>query len=185
MISWVKFSQKGCFWSQTEKVNITTEFCVFELVYVPNFSLNWQIWFFGPNLPKKGISGQKRKKWTSPHWILQIRIILCTEFQFKWQFCFLFLFFFDQIWPKRVFPAEKGKIVLVRGSMVVTYYITIFRTGANRHNGSLMSLLLLVAGTIYSNNENNKKSIKSYNVNEVFTETWFVMPKRKCCVTPS
>ena len=104
---------------------------------------------------------------------------------FKWQFCFLFLFFFDQIWPKRVFPAEKGKIVLVRGSMVVTYYITIFRTGANRHNGSLMSLLLLVAGTIYSNNENNKKSIKSYNVNEVFTETWFVMPKRKCCVTPS
>ena len=29
-------------------------------------SLNWQFWLFGPNLPKKGISIQKRKKWTSP-----------------------------------------------------------------------------------------------------------------------
>ena len=105
-----------------------TEFCKFELFYVPNFSLSDS-------------------------------------------FVFCFCFFFDQIWPKRVFPAEKGKIVLVRGSMVVTYYITIFRTGANRHNGILMSLLLLVAGTINSNNKNNKKSIKSYNVNEVFTET--------------
>ena len=84
---------------------------------------------------------------------------------------FVFVFFFDQIWPIRVFPAENGKIVLVRGSMVVTYYIKIFRTGANRHNGILMSLLLLVARTINSNNKNNKKSIKSYNVNEVFTET--------------
>ena len=116
MISWVKFSQKGCFWSQTEKVNITTEFCVFELVYVPNFSSNWQIWFFGPNLPKKGISGQKRKKWTSPHWILQIRIILCTEFQFKWQFCFLFLFFFlTKFGPKGYFRPKKEKSYLCVG----------------------------------------------------------------------
>ena len=32
--------------------------------------------------------------------------------------------------------------------MVVTYYIKLFRTGADRHNGILMSLLLLVAETI-------------------------------------
>ena len=32
--------------------------------------------------------------------------------------------------------------------MVVTYYIKLFRTGAERHNGILMSLLLLVAETI-------------------------------------
>ena len=31
--------------------------------------------------------------------------------------------------------------------MVVTYYIKLFRTGANRHNGILMSLLLLDAET--------------------------------------
>ena len=32
--------------------------------------------------------------------------------------------------------------------MVVTYYIKLFHTGADRHNGILMSLLLLVAETI-------------------------------------
>ena len=39
------------------------------------------------------------------------------------------------------------KIALLRASMVVTYYIKPFRTGADRHNGILMSLLLLVAET--------------------------------------
>ena len=32
--------------------------------------------------------------------------------------------------------------------IVVTFYIKIFRVGADRHNGILMSLLLLVAETI-------------------------------------
>ena len=32
--------------------------------------------------------------------------------------------------------------------MVVTYYIKLFHTGADKHNGILMSLLLLVADTI-------------------------------------
>ena len=32
--------------------------------------------------------------------------------------------------------------------MVVTYYIKLFRMGTIKHNGILMSLLLLVAGTI-------------------------------------
>ena len=31
--------------------------------------------------------------------------------------------------------------------MVVTYYIKLFRTGADKHNGILMSLFLLVAET--------------------------------------
>ena len=54
----------------------------------------------------------------------------------------------DQIFPKRVFPDENREIVLVRASVVVTYYIKLFRMGADRHNGILMSLLLLVAETI-------------------------------------
>ena len=53
--------QKGYFRSKTEKVNITIEFCIFELAHVLNFSLNWQVWILRPNLPKKGISSLKQK----------------------------------------------------------------------------------------------------------------------------
>ena len=45
------------------------------------------------------------------------------------------------------FTNKNAKIALLRASMVVTYYIKLFRTGAGRHNGILMSLLLLVAET--------------------------------------
>ena len=48
------------------------------------------------------------------------------------------------------FTNWNAKIALLRASMVVTYYIKLFRTGADRHNGILMSLLLLVAETIRS-----------------------------------
>ena len=36
----------------------------------------------------------------------------------------------------------------MRASMVLTYNIKLFRTGADRHNGILISLLLLVAVAI-------------------------------------
>ena len=42
------------------------------------------------------------------------------------------------------------KIALLPASMVVTYYIKLFRTEADRHNGILMSLILLVAETLKS-----------------------------------
>ena len=45
------------------------------------------------------------------------------------------------------FTNWNAKIALLRASMVVTYYIKLFRTGADRHKGILMSLLLLVAET--------------------------------------
>ena len=48
----------------------------------------------------------------------------------------------DQIYPKRLFPVGNRKIALVRVFLVVTYYIKLFRTGGDRHNGILMSLLL-------------------------------------------
>ena len=38
---WTNFSQNGYFRSKTEKVDITNEFCILELVCVPHFSLNW------------------------------------------------------------------------------------------------------------------------------------------------
>ena len=40
LIFWTKFEQKEYIQSKTEKVNITIEFSIFELVYVPNFTSN-------------------------------------------------------------------------------------------------------------------------------------------------
>ena len=69
--------------------------------------------------------------------------------------------FTDQNWiPKTVyyircvmvcrirFTTRNAKIALLRTSMVITYYIKLFWTGTDRHNGVLISLLLLVAQTI-------------------------------------
>ena len=39
LIFLTNITQKGYFWSKTEKVNITIESCIYELVWVPNFSL--------------------------------------------------------------------------------------------------------------------------------------------------
>ena len=49
---------------------------------------------------------------------------------------------------KICFTNWKGKIELLRASMIVICYIKLFRTGVDRHNGILMSLLFLVAETI-------------------------------------
>ena len=38
---WTKFAQERYFGLKTEKINGTIEFCIFELVSVPNFSPNW------------------------------------------------------------------------------------------------------------------------------------------------
>ena len=43
------------------------------------------------------------------------------------------------------FTNWNAKSALLRASMVVTYYIKLFRTGSDRHNVILMSQLLLVA----------------------------------------
>ena len=70
-------------------------------------------------------------------------------------------FFTDQNWIPKIlycircvmvckigFTNWNAKIALLRVSLVVTYLVVIFWMGADRHNGILMSLLLLVAGTI-------------------------------------
>ena len=69
--------------------------------------------------------------------------------------------FFDQICPKKIFPVENRKIALVLAFMVVTYYIKLYRTGADRHNGVLMSLLLLVAETMKEICLKQKKALVS------------------------
>ena len=51
---------------------------------------------------------------------------------------------------KLVFQTETWKLLFLRASMVVTYYFKLFQTRVDRHNGILLSLLLLVAETITS-----------------------------------
>ena len=75
----------------------------------------------------------------------------------------------DQTWiPKTVYCITRGmvckidftnwnpKIAILRASIVVTYYIKLFRTGTNRHISILMSLLLL------SSHRNNNKNLTLY-----------------------
>ena len=134
--------QKGRFRYKIEKVNTTIEFCILELVFVPNFSLNWQFRFFEPSLPKR-VFPVKNRRSEHRNWILHIQISQGIQFQLTLTVSFIF---FYQICPKRVFPVENGEVALARASMVVTYYIKLFRAEVGRHNGILMSLFLLVAG---------------------------------------
>ena len=87
-------------------MNIIIEFRIFKLVFVPNFSLNWQFWFFWPDLPKKGFFGLKQKKW-KPHIfyiILHIQISLVRNSSSNWQF-----WFFGQNLSKMVVPVKNWK----------------------------------------------------------------------------
>ena len=58
---WTKFTKDGYFKSKTEKVNITTEFSIFELVYVLNFCLNWQFDLLDQICPERGFLKQKNR----------------------------------------------------------------------------------------------------------------------------
>ena len=87
-------------------MSIIIEFRIFKLVLVPNFSVNWQFWFFWPDLPKKGFSGLTQKMWTLHilYIILHSQSSLVRNFCSNWQFCF-----FGPNLPKKVFPVEKRK----------------------------------------------------------------------------
>ena len=103
---WTKFAQEIYLWTKTEKVNMINEFHIFKLVLLPNFSLNWQFWFFWRDLPKKGFSGLKQKRWT-PHIfyiILHIQISLVKNFGSDWQF-----WVFGSNLPKKVLPVGHRK----------------------------------------------------------------------------
>ena len=63
--SFIFVYQKGCFRYKTEKVNTIIEFCIFELIEVPNFRWKLQFCFVGPNLRKKRCFWSKKKKLTS------------------------------------------------------------------------------------------------------------------------
>ena len=91
-------------------MNIIIEFRIFKLVLVPNFSLDWHLWLFWLDLPKKGFSGLKQKKWTSHifYIILHIQIGLVWNFNSNWQF-----WVFEPNLPKKVFPVKNWNVNII------------------------------------------------------------------------
>ena len=59
--------------------------------------------------------------------------------------------------------------------MVVTYYIKLFRTGADRHNGILMSLSLLVAELIIWPQKRKQRSVAKIKIKACFSWTAFMI----------
>ena len=101
-----KFAQERYLWSKTVKVNIIIEFRFFKLALVPSFSLNWKFWFFWPDLPEKGFSGLKLKKWTPHNSTYQVSLV--QNFSSNWQFLFL-----DQFYTKTYFRPKTENINII------------------------------------------------------------------------
>ena len=139
MIFWTKFAQKRHSHSKSEKVNITIEFYILDLVYAPNFTLNKQFWNLEPNLPKKGISCQQMEKLNITIELCIFTLVLVPTFSLKWQFWF----FEPNLLKKGIYGLKEKKSHFC----VRPWPLLIFCTGADRHNGILMSLLLLVPDT--------------------------------------
>ena len=71
-----------------------------------NFSSNWKVWFFGPNLPKKVFPVENRKS-EYHHGILHIWISLGTKFQLK----LIILSFWTKFTQKRYFQLKTEQAV--------------------------------------------------------------------------
>ena len=111
-VFWTKFAQNRYFWLKKEKVNITTEFWRFKLVYGPNFSLNWQFWFFGPNLPKIIISCLKQENrifgWVHGCYLLQY-IKGATKLYFMYYSCVVIILFSTRLYRSAFSTYAFGK----------------------------------------------------------------------------
>ena len=104
VIFWTKFAKNGSYFqSKTDKIDTTIEFCIFELAFVSNFTLN-NFEFLDQICPRK-IFMVKNRKSEHHHWIPHIQIsLLVPNFCFNWQFWFF--------WPdlsKKSFSRLKQK----------------------------------------------------------------------------
>ena len=86
------------FLSLAEKVNITIEFCIFELLYIPNF--NFLV---------------KNRKSQHHHLIYHIRISLDSKFHFRRAI----VNFSDQDCSKRIFPHYRTGILTTSGKSIL------------------------------------------------------------------
>ena len=111
-----------------------------KLIVGTKFQLKRTRLIFWTKLAQEGCFRSKTEKSEQCLCIQHIRISRGPKFQLK----LTILTFFYQICPKSEFSFKNGKNALVRASMFVTHYIKLIRTRADRHNGILTSLLLLV-----------------------------------------
>ena len=63
-----------------------------------------RFWFFGPYLPKKGITCRKHKKWTPPWNFCIFKLFLAPNFSLNWKF-----WFFGPNLPKKGVSGRKQK----------------------------------------------------------------------------
>ena len=70
---------------KTSKMNIPTEFWIFELVSVQNFTLNWQFWFYWTKFALKDHFWSKTEKMNISTEFCMFTI-LETKFDQKWPF---------------------------------------------------------------------------------------------------
>ena len=120
------------FQSKTDKIDTTIEFCIFELVFVSNFTLNKQFWIFGPNLPKKDMV--KNRKIEHHHWIPLIQISLGTKFQLK-----LTILIFLTRFTQKGFSWSKTEKVNTTYFFYIILHIQISLVGNFRWNWQFLS----------------------------------------------
>ena len=126
---------------ENEKALYTTiEFWIFEFVLVlTKFQLKLAVLIFLSQIYPTIVVSSRKQKSEHHHWILHFQIVLVIKFQLN----MTFLTFCTKFARKGYFRVQ-----------INTYYIKLFRTGADKHNGILMSLLLLVAETIIKDCDN-------------------------------
>ena len=133
-VFWKKTCKKR--W-ETKQVSNIIEFYPPEIVWIPNFSQNWQFWVFGPNQLKKGISNkQKTMKITIEFCIFELVQVLYSNFS---KFNIL-----EQSSQKRILPIENRKtehhhrVFHIRISLntkfqlkltLLTFWTNLFKTG--------------------------------------------------------
>ena len=107
-IFWTKFAKKGSYFQfKTYKKNTTTEFCIFELVFVSNFTVKKQLNFW----TKFTLERYLCLKTIKVNIIIEFRLfklVLVPNFSSKWQFCF-----WDQICTKRYFWSKTEKVNII------------------------------------------------------------------------
>ena len=137
-----KFTQKGYFWSETEKVNIQFHWILdIRISLGTKFQLKLAILKFGTKFFQKWYFKVDTGENKHHHWILHIRIRIATKSHLQ-----VTVFIFGPNLLKKGISGLKQKNHSV--PMVVTYYIKRFCTVADGQNGILMPLLLLFAKTM-------------------------------------
>ena len=105
-IFWTKFTESDSYFeSKTDKIDTTTiEFCIFELAFVSNFTLN-NFEFLDQICPRK-IFMVKNRKSEHHHWTPHIQISLGTKFQLK----LTILIFLTRFIQKEFFWSKTEKV---------------------------------------------------------------------------